>query len=393
MQERVRGLSYHILCVITGCGGGDWPPLLALAAGLHRRGHHLLVVCDRSTVEAVQSSGLPALCLPPTLGLANVFEPAISLLLSREKKSFQGGENPLIVWGQSCVEYIKKYLKDWRPSLVITSLFGIGLGEILSEEFSTPRCFLNPAFYFGYSDKHFWDRDFSEKGGQMYRQWLLPLAETANLVLHATDPCFDISPTLPAPQHEYVGPLFWEKPGNLPELLKEPGPPWVLITLSTSPQPGDLTIARTALKSLGSMDVRVLVTLASGHNKDELGQIPANVHVMGYLPHSRVLPLCCLVISHAGHGIVLKAMTYGVPMVLVPWGRDQPGVAARAKRLGTAMVISRRDYCVESLADTIKMVLINPEYLARSQIQSCRLKSLVGEAKAVGFIERFMETR
>lgn len=27
-------------------------------------------------------------------------------------------------------------------------------------------------------------------------------------------------------------------------------------------------------------------------------------------------------------------------MVLVPWGRDQPGVAARAERLGVARVVS-----------------------------------------------------
>jgi len=51
-----------------------------------------------------------------------------------------------------------------------------------------------------------------------------------------------------------------------------------------------------------------------------------------------------LVISHAGHGIVMKALYHGVPMILVPWGRDQPGVAARAEALGVATVIRRDEY-------------------------------------------------
>jgi UDP:flavonoid glycosyltransferase YjiC (YdhE family) len=40
--------------------------------------------------------------------------------------------------------------------------------------------------------------------------------------------------------------------------------------------------------------------------------------------------------------IVMKALCYGVPMV-VPWARDQPGVAARAAALGTAEVVPRHD--------------------------------------------------
>jgi UDP:flavonoid glycosyltransferase YjiC (YdhE family) len=38
---------------------------------------------------------------------------------------------------------------------------------------------------------------------------------------------------------------------------------------------------------------------------------------------------------------VTKALGYGVPMVLVPWGRDQPGVAARAAALGAARIAGR----------------------------------------------------
>ena len=69
MEEKFGYRAHRILCVITGCGGGDWPPLLALAEGLCRRGHELLVVCDRDSVNAVQASGLTTLILPQSLEL------------------------------------------------------------------------------------------------------------------------------------------------------------------------------------------------------------------------------------------------------------------------------------------------------------------------------------
>ncbi len=391
MQEKDRCRSYRILCIITGCGGGDWPPLLALAEGLQRSGHDLMVVCDKSTVEAVQACGLTTLCLPLVLDLVNIFEPAISRLLSGEDKCLPGGENPLKIWGVSCVDFIRTSLKDWRPSLVITSLLGTGFGAVWSKSLSTPWCFLNPSFYFGHSCGHLRDTDFSAAGGRMYGNWLLPLTEAANLVLHATDQIFDICPAVLPSQHKYVGPIFKEEPGNEEELLQRSGPRWVLIAVSTSPQPDDLTIVSTAIRALGSMDFRVLVTLAPGHNHEDLGRIPDNVYVRGYIPHSKVLPHCRLVISHAGHGIVMKSMAHGIPMVLVPWGRDQPGVAARAERLGTAVVVPRAECRVSTIAEAIRKIVADPVYLDSSQRVSCRLRNMDGVAKAVNYIQRFLK--
>jgi UDP:flavonoid glycosyltransferase YjiC (YdhE family) len=79
--------------------------------------------------------------------------------------------------------------------------------------------------------------------------------------------------------------------------------------------------------------------------------------------HAEVLKRACLLVSHAGHGVVLKALYYGVPMVLVPLGRDQPGVAARAWALGVAEVIPR-----DALSDArlAKAVEAGPRALSAS---------------------------
>jgi UDP:flavonoid glycosyltransferase YjiC (YdhE family) len=131
----------------------------------------------------------------------------------------------------------------------------------------------------------------------------------------------------------------------------------------------DIAFARAALHALAEHPVRVLLTLAETHPREELGAIPANARLAHYIPHTDILKHSCLVVSHAGHGLVTKALAYGVPMVLVPWGHDQPGVAARAAALGVAEVVSRAEFAEneERLGIAIRQVLETPSY--REQVE------------------------
>jgi UDP:flavonoid glycosyltransferase YjiC (YdhE family) len=64
---------------------------------------------------------------------------------------------------------------------------------------------------------------------------------------------------------------------------------------------------------------------------------PDNVTVTRWVRHADVLPHCSAVITHGGHGTVMKALIAGVPLVVVPLGRDQPGNAARMIRVGAGV--------------------------------------------------------
>ena len=46
--------------------------------------------------------------------------------------------------------------------------------------------------------------------------------------------------------------------------------------------------------------------------------------------HTELIPKADLVITHAGHGTLIKAIAAGVPTLCIPLGRDQPDNAARA---------------------------------------------------------------
>jgi MGT family glycosyltransferase len=160
----------------------------------------------------------------------------------------------------------------------------------------------------------------------------------------------------------------------MPSFLAEPGPPWVLVTLSLSPQQEEIRLARAALTALATQPVRVVLTLSERHPREELLPLPANARVESYVSHAEVLQHACLLVSHAGHGVVLKALYYGVPMVLVPWGRDQPGVAARAEALGVAKVIPREALSDVRLSEAIAAVLRTPQYQSEVQRHAARLQ-------------------
>ena len=54
-------------------------------------------------------------------------------------------------------------------------------------------------------------------------------------------------------------------------------------------------------------------------------------------PHSEVLREAALAITHCGHGVTIKALAAGVPLVCLPMGRDQLDVAARVVHAGAGV--------------------------------------------------------
>ena len=67
------------------------------------------------------------------------------------------------------------------------------------------------------------------------------------------------------------------------------------------------------------------------------------------------------VVTHAGHGTVLKALAAGVPLVCMPLGRDQKDNAARVLRLHAGVRVSKRA-SAGGIAAAVRQVLDQPAY-------------------------------
>ncbi len=60
-------------------------------------------------------------------------------------------------------------------------------------------------------------------------------------------------------------------------------------------------------------------------------QAPAGAHVERFISHRPVLERAACAITHGGMGSTQKALSYGVPVCAVPFGRDQLEVARRVE--------------------------------------------------------------
>ncbi|MBW2386466.1 MAG: glycosyltransferase [Deltaproteobacteria bacterium] len=168
------------------------------------------------------------------------------------------------------------------------------------------------------------------------------LSGCAHRVLVMTSRAYDFEADELPPNVRYVGPqLETVTPGR----WKSPWPPsdtrpLVLVGLSTD-QMGQVPLLRNLIRALDELDVRALVTTGPGIDPT-IFDTPNDVAIRQFVPHQDVMPEADLVITHAGHGTVIRALAAGVPMICIPLGRDQYDVAARVVWRGAGCKLSSR---------------------------------------------------
>jgi UDP:flavonoid glycosyltransferase YjiC (YdhE family) len=79
-----------------------------------------------------------------------------------------------------------------------------------------------------------------------------------------------------------------------------------------------------------------------------------------FVPHGPVLRHAAAVICPSGMGIVAKAVGAGVPVVAVPFGRDQPEVARRVAEAGAGVVLPARRLEPQRLRAAVRAALAMP---------------------------------
>jgi UDP:flavonoid glycosyltransferase YjiC (YdhE family) len=170
----------------------------------------------------------------------------------------------------------------------------------------------------------------------------------AELTLYFTARPFEYPRPLP-PGVLMVGAGSWDPPAPLPFDLPEDERPLALVACSSEFQ-DDGAIAASALAGLRG-DWRVVVTTA--------GVDPATLPAAGdaivarYLPHRPLLERASVVVCHGGMGITQKALSFGVPVCVVPWARDQLDVAAHVLEAGAGTKLTRRKLSPRRLAAAV----------------------------------------
>jgi hypothetical protein len=109
-----------------------------------------------------------------------------------------------------------------------------------------------------------------------------------------------------------------------------------LLTFSTTVMDGQPALIDRLCAAVTEIDLRPTLTLGPVVARDQV-HLSGEIEVLGVADHDRLLPECAIVICHGGLGTVLRALAHGVPLLILPLGRDQGVNAGRVEALGAGI--------------------------------------------------------
>lgn len=189
------------------------------------------------------------------------------------------------------------------------------------------------------------------------------------------------------PEHvQYVGPQLddpaWPEPWTPPWPADSPVP-LVVASLGSTYQRQEKAFG-AIVKALGKLPVRGFATL--GPVDPPTSPIPGNVTIAPSAPHASVMPLASAVVCHGGHGTVMKALAHGLPVVVMPFGRDQKDNGARVEVAGAGLSLSPKASPAR-IAVAIRRVLEEPHFRECAQRMAAIVARDVQEDRAVAEME------
>jgi MGT family glycosyltransferase len=394
-----RPQARFLLAVIDA--GGTVPPALSLGAELVRRGHQVRVLGDPTIETSVQSAGCafsPWREAPHFSSVAEQTAMIAALEGGNPYRAFRAAKDYAgkAMTSRFARDVISTVRESPVDAILADGLPGILIGAhatrrptaaLVAQTYVRPTPGL-PLLGTGWSPGQGFlgkarDRIIPKVASRLLtptlprlnavieRYELLPLDNVFELydrcsrVLVMTSPSFDFSaPQLPG-NVRYVGPQLddpdwaasttWQRQGS---------EPLVLVATSSIYQDQVDLLARIA-EGLGQLPVRAVLTTGRAVDPAEI-QAGANVEVLQTAPHALVLREASVVVTHAGHGTVMKALAAGVPLVCIPMGRDQKDNTARVLRLGAGMRLSKKS-TPPQIAAAITEILERPQYLAAAR--------------------------
>jgi zeaxanthin glucosyltransferase len=212
-------------------------------------------------------------------------------------------------------------------------------------------------------------KSYAEKHG-LDIDWNDPAATQSKLAIITQTPReFDFPISNWPLQFHYAGPFH---DGNGREQVSFPwesltGAPLIYASMGTLLN-GKGIVYRTILEAVRrSPETQLVLSVGNNVSLDDLGTIPSNAIVVQKAPQLELLKRAALCITHAGLNTALEALAQGIPMVAIPIGFDQPGVAARIAYHRVGEFVEVENLTVEHLSELIQRVRKNPSYRLRAR--------------------------
>lgn len=384
--------------------GGTVPVELGVARRLVARGHLVTVLADDSMAAAVRKTGAN---FRPWRSAPNRADCSVDTDPLRDWEC----KNPLqLIERLIRVRYLgdaERYaadadqaIRELAPDLVLSSMFTFG-AMLSAQQAGVPFDVLFPNLYlmpvdgmppFGlgltpargrlgrlrdrvlaYAIERLWDKHGLSRLNALRAQRGLPRVAhfwdqvhcaRRELVLSAR--AFDFPARFPE-NVRFVGtvlddPDWAELAPWIPEGHTDP---LVLVALSSTYQ-DQLGTLQAICDGLADLPVRAVVTTGPAIAPSALRAAP-NIQVLSSAPHTRIMREAALVVTHGGHGTVMKALAAGLPLLVMHHGRDQADNAARVTAHGVGLALPRNAK-PHAIARSVRRLLAAPEYRAQARV-------------------------
>jgi len=394
--------------------------MAALARSLEQRGHSLVLFGIADVEAKVRAAGIEF----RQIGQQDF--PLGTLLKLDQQLCEKKGLNVFRFTVERVKNYTRMILRD-APAAIQDSGVEVllvdeadtagAVAEFLRLPYVSIACFppfvhsdLIPPFVFGwkYSDG-FLGRLRNRLGGMLLSRFAAPVLAVLNeqrkiwglpILRHVSDmlsPLAQITQLpealeFPVPNHppqlHYTGPFVdprVRQPVSFP-WEKLDGRPLIYASMGTLQNRLD-HVFRTIAEACDGLDAQLVISLGGGIRPEDLGPLPGDPLVVGYAPQLELLGRASAVITHAGLNTTLEALSEGVPLVAIPLGNDQPGVAARIACRNAGVVVPLKKLSVNRLRRAVQAVLTDAKYKSAAKNLQDAIRSADGLRTAIDLIE------
>lgn len=153
---------------------------------------------------------------------------------------------------------------------------------------------------------------------------------------------FDLPRRELADNFHAVGPLRVPRQGGSGEWPIEQERPFVFASLGTL-QGGRIDLFRKVAKACRALEAQLLIAHCGGLSSAQERQLKQSgaTWVTDFAPQQWALEQAQAVVTHGGLNTVMDAVQACTPMLVMPIGFDQPGVASRVSHAGIGLQVSR----------------------------------------------------
>ena len=406
-------------------GGGNVAPAITVARKLLQRGHRVRLMCDAASAGDAQAAGI---AFRPWREAPNRPDrsPASCPVRDWEAANPQEGIMRLMdrIMAGPALEYARDLIAelDREPAdLVVTSemLFGIMAAcESRGQQvaiFTANLCFYPlpgmPAFGPGLpppkspaelalheqikaGTMQMLDAGINGINRARLALGLLPIQNTMQQIravkLHVlgTSRHFDFPVEKLPEEIRYVGPQLDE-----PSWVNPWTPPWpasderplLAVGFSTTYQ-GHAGVIQSVIDAAAGMPVRVLVTLGQV-SPDEV-RPAANTVLVRSAPHDELMRQAAVVITHGGHGTVMRSLIHGRPMLIIPHGRDQDENAVRVTERGAGLRLTAAAG-VDEIRSALRRLADDPSFTLAARNLGGEISREMGADPVAHLLENF----